>query len=426
MDGRAAVSDKFSFSDSLSGDRLTMAPEVQLDDDFRALGLEPGAGAPEVRKAYRRLVKQWHPDRHHLENYEAKASAEKKFREIDEAYRRIARTWGKAKRPASPAGRAFSTARRAGAKTAPASQHRFRVELFSAPRRLRVGLFSALHRFRAGLFSAGWPTRPANLSLAAGLIILILFFVLISNIAPDRPIHVHRRLRHNPPTTSTNKEVRPKSAPSRRASHPAHPKPGAGSAANFFTLGSSYTEVLDIQGKPTRIQGDTWVYGLSAVSFKNGTVCGYNNFDGALRVKIEPGPRTAGSSDHITIGSTRQQVLLVQGTPTRIEGNHWFYGFAELIFQDGLLTGYDNYFGTLKVRLLPSAPPDHGTSFFKQGSTPDEVLAVQGTPTAVHGNRWSYNFDYVFFRDGKVSGVLDSDGELRFAGPETPGAAKGP
>ena len=191
MDGRAAVSDKFSFSDSLSGDRLTMAPEVQLDDDFRALGLEPGAGAPEVRKAYRRLVKQWHPDRHHLENYEAKASAEKKFREIDEAYRRIARTWGKAKRPASPAGRAFSTAKRAGAKTAPASQHRFRVELFSAPRRLRVGLFSALQRFRAGWFSESTadPTRQPVPCCRA--IYPDLSLVLISYIAPDRPVRVH-------------------------------------------------------------------------------------------------------------------------------------------------------------------------------------------------------------------------------------------
>lgn len=411
-----------------------MAPEVQLDDDFRALGLEPGAGAPEVRKAYRRLVKQWHPDRHHGENYEARASAEKKFREIDEAYRRIARTWGKAKRPARPAGKDFSTPRPAGAKAPPASPHRFRASvphwfragLFSALHWFRVGLSSALRRFRAALLSAGPPTRPANLSLAAGLILLLLFFVLISNIAPDRPIHVHTKVRHHLPAAPTHKEVRPERAPSRSASHPALPKPGAGSIAHFFTLGSTYTEVLDIQGKPTRIQGDTWVYGLSSVNFKNGTVCGYNNFDGALRVKIEPGPRTAGSSDHITIGSTWQQVLLVQGTPTRIDGNRWFYGFSELIFQDGLLTGYDNYFGTLKVRLLPSAPPDHRTSFFKQGSTPDEVLAVQGTPTAVHGNRWSYNFDYVFFRDGKVSGVLDSDGELHFAGPEMPGAAKEP
>lgn len=80
------------------------------------------------------------------------------------------------------------------------------------------------------------------------------------------------------------------------------------------------------------------------------------------------------------------------------------------------------------MRLLPSAPVGHGQHefFFTRGSTPDEVLAVQGTPTAVHRNRWSYNFDFVLFRDGKVSGVIDSDGALRFANPEKSGVAEGP
>ena len=66
-----------------------MAPEVQSDDDFRALGLEPGAKPSEVKRAYRTLAKKWHPDRHQTASYEARALAEEKFREIDEAYRRI-------------------------------------------------------------------------------------------------------------------------------------------------------------------------------------------------------------------------------------------------------------------------------------------------------------------------------------------------
>ena len=70
-----------------------MAPEVVSEADFRVLGLEPGSKPSEVRQAYRTLVKKWHPDRHHSKPYETRALAEKKFREIDEAYKRIARSW---------------------------------------------------------------------------------------------------------------------------------------------------------------------------------------------------------------------------------------------------------------------------------------------------------------------------------------------
>lgn len=51
-------------------------------DYYGILGVDKSADATEVKKAYRQLVKQWHPDRH-LENKEI---AEEKFKEIQEAY----------------------------------------------------------------------------------------------------------------------------------------------------------------------------------------------------------------------------------------------------------------------------------------------------------------------------------------------------
>ena len=76
-----------------------MDPEAFSESDFRMLGLKPGSKPSEVRQAYRTLVKKWHPDRHHSKPYETQALAEKKFREIDEAYRRIARELGKNSTP---------------------------------------------------------------------------------------------------------------------------------------------------------------------------------------------------------------------------------------------------------------------------------------------------------------------------------------
>jgi hypothetical protein len=216
---------------------------------------------------------------------------------------------------------------------------------------------------------------------------------------------------------------------------PAHPLPPAsllqpqpGPSSKFFTLGSTTSEVLDVQGAPTRVQGQTWSYGLSEVQFKNGLVWKFNNFDGSLRVRMLPGASEAGAlSEYISIGSPEDAVLLVQGTPTRVEGERWFYGFSEIVFKNGRIAEYDNYFGNLKIRLLPSGPADHKApgNFFTLGSTPDQVLAVQGTPTSIHGNRWSFGFSAVSFRDGKVHDVTDTEGNLRFIAPERAGENEG-
>ncbi|MDR3568026.1 MAG: DnaJ domain-containing protein [Syntrophobacteraceae bacterium] len=387
-----------------------MAPEVEKNEDYRALGLEPGAGASEVKHAYRRLVKKWHPDRHHMESYEARALAEEKFREIDEAYRRIAKTLGEGSQPGRPEGGGESGSR-------PAAK---RPERAYALKRRR-GSF-------ARFFSRPWPVRPATLSMAAAVFILALFLGLLTNIGSDRPTRELRKAKRPTPSEETKRAAQTKTALSPRLAPPARSLPEPRLSGDYFTLGSSDSRVVKVQGRPTRIQGDTWVYGVSEVNFRNGRVCGYNNFDGSLRVKIEPWAHGGRYTDHITIGSSKNQVLLVQGTPGRIEGNRWYYGFAELTFQDGLVAGYDNYFGTLKIRLEPSTLSGRGGSdgFFTQGSTPGEVLAVQGTPTAVHGKRWSYNFDYVFFRDGRVSGVIDADGALHFTNVTKPGATQGP
>jgi outer membrane protein assembly factor BamE (lipoprotein component of BamABCDE complex) len=112
-------------------------------------------------------------------------------------------------------------------------------------------------------------------------------------------------------------------------------------------------------------------------------------------------------------------VLAVQGTPTRILNQTWYYGFSEVRFRAGRVAAFDNFFGRLKLRMLPSVPNINSEkTFFTIGSSQDEVLAVQGTPSSVHGNTWFYRFSNILFRDGKVEYVVDSNGYLRFQLPE--------
>jgi hypothetical protein len=186
-------------------------------------------------------------------------------------------------------------------------------------------------------------------------------------------------------------------------------------------LGATPEEVLRIQGTPDRIRGQTWIYGLSEISFKDGGVVRYNNFGGELRVLMEPVSRPpVPPPQWFTLGTTSDEVLGVQGTPTRVEGSKWYYGFSEISFKNGRVEGFDNYFGILKVKMLPSSGAVHGAprSTFTVGSSMDEVLAVQGTPTSIRGNAWFYRFSNVLFRNGRVQNVVDTAGVLRFAPPE--------
>ncbi|XP_055959298.1 dnaJ homolog subfamily B member 6 isoform X4 [Patella vulgata] len=57
-------------------------PATKSEDYYEILGVIKTATGQEIKKAYRRLALQWHPDK----NPEKKVEAEKKFKQIAEAY----------------------------------------------------------------------------------------------------------------------------------------------------------------------------------------------------------------------------------------------------------------------------------------------------------------------------------------------------
>lgn len=60
-----------------------------LQDPYRILGVNQGATDAEIKKAYRKLSRQYHPDSNTAGTEQERKRAEEKFREIQEAYSQI-------------------------------------------------------------------------------------------------------------------------------------------------------------------------------------------------------------------------------------------------------------------------------------------------------------------------------------------------
>ena len=57
----------------------------------------------------------------------------------------------------------------------------------------------------------------------------------------------------------------------------------------FFTLGSLKSDVVAVQGNPSSIEDNKYLYGLSTVTFENDKVVGWNvNPLNPLRVRLAP------------------------------------------------------------------------------------------------------------------------------------------
>lgn len=406
---------------------MSVGQEKAADQDFRALGLSPNASRTEVKRAYRDLVRRWHPD-HFQQHPEAeRRQAEERLKTITGAYRRISQSWVSKDECSSvrrekpdapdidPSGR-----NRSARGTAASDGRRARERQSRTAGRKPLG---PLFRQRAVYFFL------AFLCLTALVVINLLPLRESSESESqmlDRGQNFGLQLnsRQLPQqasaTASAHAEInKGKALPARKAALDPHKLAPAFSPMTYFSLGSSQDDVLRVQGVPDKIHSQTWIYGLSEVHFKDHRVDRYNNFDGTLKVRLLPLQPAAKVPAFFTLGSTKNEVIAIQGTPTRILGRTWYYGFSTIRFKDGRVKGFDNFFGNLKIRMLPSARDGSSREgrFFTIGSTADEVLAVQGTPTRVQGHTWFYHFSNILFRHGKVKYVFDSSGNLRFISP---------
>ena len=135
--------------------------------------------------------------------------------------------------------------------------------------------------------------------------------------------------------------------------------PAHQAAAGYFTLGSSKAQVLALEGAPTGIRtgryppgSEEWSYDRCTVTFNAlGLVIAYTNDCGRLHVSQTP-------VRNFTIGSSKADVLAIQGTPTSVQtgfdrgSEQWLYNGCSVNFDgSGRVKGYSNMCGQLHVEM---------------------------------------------------------------------------
>jgi hypothetical protein len=338
------------------------------------MGLAADATEKDIKAAYRVLVKVWHPDRFQGDPA-LRGVAEAKLQEINSAYAFLTTE---------------STARRQPAK--PASGD-------AVPRGPSASNTSTTGRAQRGWTPpAGSPSRASSGRVSSTIGFFFRFVVIVMAILLARYLWIafdvqdttsqgvekaygqdkdrlskdletpksrfiaavekdleRLGLREPPPrrtillqpeepATETREQVERKEqawAPERQA-------PGSQTAPlklyPYITVGSTKDEVLDDLGTPTSSTEDKFVYGRSELDFRDNSVVGWriDPVTSPIRVKLWPQSPVDTSLGSFTVGSSKDVVLVVQGTPTAFSEDKFEYGGSEVYFHNDRVTEWKN------------------------------------------------------------------------------------
>ncbi|HLC41664.1 MAG TPA: J domain-containing protein [Methylomirabilota bacterium] len=350
-----------------------------LDRYYEILGLTPGASPEEIKQAYRDLAKVWHPDRF-SDNDRLQQKAEEKLKDVNKAYQRL-----KSHRSRPKAVHQSGVRPPQIEPLGPGGHDQWWT--------VHPPLDQATPTRRSR--SLGWP-RVVAICCAA---VLLASFTYYLNGRGGRMPSVSRV------ASSANAQQKVSENEQRNASPLSVP-------FRYFTLGSTREEVMEVQGAPDNLFLDVLQYGGSEVFVQDGRVVGWNN--AYPRLKVRWLPATATTLSHFALGSTRDEVLAIQGTPDRFTSDSFHYGTSDVFFQHGRVVSWRNSFPRLKVQMLPANPTT--ASRFTLGSTRDEVLAIQGAPDRFTSDSFHYGTSDVFFQHGRVVGWRNIYPRLRVDG----------
>jgi len=384
----------------------TLCPRCEA---LHILGLGMEAVDSEVRSTYRLLSKAWQPE-NFADDPRLKDSAEVKLKDIQSAFEFLTLTStdrGGAQRPV------YLSTRLAAAATVPEPVSELRVAFghIAAPSVTQPSQAQAT-AFRPAVAPAEEPSQTlqtngifwqkykiplAVLAAIAALAILLLVWTASSSNpqADDSAATAHTpsaKVKHKNPLIGLLAFVLDAVDP-QPASQISKSSPLASQTATFSAQGSTPEAVTpDEPSAPADAKNPS--PGKSRAE-AHGTHPGKAH--GALPegFKLKP---------YITVGSTRAEVIALEGNPTASSENKLVYGRSELILRYGAVVSWriDRVTSPLRVKLWPRVFVDPYLDFFTVGSTKDEVIKVQGTPTAFTEDQFEYGGSIIYFSNNRV------------------------
>lgn len=123
----------------------------------------------------------------------------------------------------------------------------------------------------------------------------------------------------------------------------------------------------------------------------------------AEQKKVEPVIEEVALDTFFTLGSDKEWVSAVQGPPLQIKGLEWRYGFSTVQFDGNKVVSWtSSELNPLKVGMILDPTRFYSDRYFGVGSRKDEVAAIQGAPTIIEPDKWTYGDAWVEFDSDTV------------------------
>ena len=354
------------------------------------LGLAAGASSEEVKSAYKMMVKVWHPDRFQNDKKLGQA-AEAKLKAINAAFSYLTaegykggRDYKGGARQDSNAGRGpgyGASAERNSASAPPAAQR----PTTKHPRRQARRQASA----RRGIWGTTAGPKLAFRLLLLGFVLVAGWFLLRiadSYLAADPTMGKYYL------KTKSQLKIEFENARQRLWGDLEQSLHGLSGGSSGTPAAAA--PVSDPEATPGAEKTAASASGEKHASIKVP----------AAPLRLMP---------YVTLGLTRDEVISAQGEPTSATNDKLMYNESELDLKDGKVVGWKiDPSSPLRVKLWPEGPVDTSLRVFTVGSTKDEVLVVEGTPTAFSQDRFDYGSSVVYFRDGRVVAWKNGPGSV--------------
>lgn len=284
---------------------------------FEDIGIAPGCSWHQLKKAYRIAVKQWHPDHFHNKP-DLFAEAESKIIKINKAFQELTeyyRQYGQL--PNTQSNQSNDATIQDTEQVAPEVPEQHPSNSHSNPDR------------HGGFHKRFIPSAQTTLILAT---MLSITYVITQTLMDDPVITLSAPIVKQPTISNLS-----------RQNHYAEQKQSVktGRSNQTFSYGSTLSEVHAVQGAPTAVGDDIWIFGKSKVHFRDGAVVRWEEHESNPLFVTNGSEAYKPKLRYFRVGSTMEEVRAVQGRPLNATDAVWQYRLSEIFFQDGRVTGWN-------------------------------------------------------------------------------------